>query len=490
MELAERARGQIWDGHVTQASLGEPVSADAQDLQASSEVGGGLCGPPGVAADLRAGGRLGHREALHEVGDPFIEGHLAQVHAGVDDDARGAEDRRLQVVQLLERLLEESVLAHHALRVQPPALVEVGRGEHTPQLRRVDAAHHEVPVVAGVRLVDRGRRDAAVVVVLQARVDLLGRRTVGGEGHEEVAGQGVGEGGRRHIGRDAQHRTLEDRARIHGAALALGQADQPPIDQEVAGSLGPDLVGLAHRLLGQGVILVGGGDDLVPVWRACDAVGQHAHLRVQPVELALAHLAQRPGVVGERLPLLEHGRVALLSEDPRAVGLVRERAQEGSPSLERLRDRRPGGAQTVLELERRDLVGQELADVAGAALRRGGRPVDDQRVRKRRVQVGAALLQQTGGPGQAGAGGLDEVLIRAQSMQEQREQAVGDGARVGERVAAPASPFRLDQAPAQHRDGKVTVDPLVGGQVRVRQRLESPQVRRHVRIPQLEGVRG
>ena len=112
------------------------------------------------------------------------------------DDPRRAEDRRLEVLELLERILEEAALAHHALGVERPTLAEVGRAQHQAELGRVDLAPGDVPVVAGIGLVDGRRRDA--VLLFEARRFWMSSSDVpsGAIGHEEVARSAVGEGRR------------------------------------------------------------------------------------------------------------------------------------------------------------------------------------------------------------------------------------------------------------------------------------------------------
>ena len=147
------------------------------------------------------------------------------------------EQRRVEVVELVDRLLEEAPLAHHAFGIQRPALAEVGRREDlaarpTGCALRITRCQWW----PGIGLVDRGRRDRPVGVVRQPRLDLLLRGAVGRERHEEVALPAVRERRRRDVRRDAEDRALEHGRRDDGAPLARGQRDQARLG---AGSRGP-----------------------------------------------------------------------------------------------------------------------------------------------------------------------------------------------------------------------------------------------------------
>ena len=80
----------------------------------------------------------------------------------------------------------------------------------------------------GIRLVHRGRRDAARCSWPRAAsATSSGGVPSGAIGHEEVAAERVAEGRRAAVRRDGEHRTLEERRRLDRAALAVGQRHQP-----------------------------------------------------------------------------------------------------------------------------------------------------------------------------------------------------------------------------------------------------------------------
>src|SRR2546421_7809930 len=108
----------------------------------------------------------------------------------------------------MSRVRKETLLAHDTLSVKTPALREV-RGEVRPaNVRAVLLGHDEVPVVAGIRLVYRGRRYAGAAIPLEALLNLLGRRAVRRVGHEEVAVERIAESGRLVVARNRLDRPL------------------------------------------------------------------------------------------------------------------------------------------------------------------------------------------------------------------------------------------------------------------------------------------
>src|SRR5688572_19755468 len=187
------------------------------------------------------------------------------MQARVDDDARGAEDRGLELVEDLLRILEEPLLAHHPLSVERPALREVRRAERLAHLRRVGRGHDEMPVVAGIGLVHRRGRDAVAAVPLEPALYLLLGRPVGWEGHEEVARERVGERGWTVVRGDREDRALEVRRRLDEAALAGRQRHEAALAQERPRALGPFLVLAAHALRILGVMLVQPLEEADPV---------------------------------------------------------------------------------------------------------------------------------------------------------------------------------------------------------------------------------
>src|SRR5439155_22988471 len=120
--------------------------------------------------------------------------------------------------------------------------------EDAADVRWVLLRHHQMPVVPGIRLVDRGRRDARAAVALEALLHLLRRRAVGRERDEEVSVQRVLERGWPVVRRDRGDRALERRRRLDRALLSGRERDETGVLQEGAGPLGPLLVLLAHAL--------------------------------------------------------------------------------------------------------------------------------------------------------------------------------------------------------------------------------------------------
>src|SRR5262249_28056043 len=94
----------------------EPV-ADAEDFQTPGEAGGGRRRPGAVAGYFSSGGGLRKIGAvLHEV-DGFVERHVTDVQAGIDNDARGSEEGRFVLRHLLPWVGEKALLTHQLLRV-------------------------------------------------------------------------------------------------------------------------------------------------------------------------------------------------------------------------------------------------------------------------------------------------------------------------------------------------------------------------------------
>ncbi len=284
--------------------------------------------------------------------------------------------------------------------------------------------------MARVGLVDRRRGDRPVRVVRQSRLDLGLRRAVGRERDEEVALPAVRERRRRDIRGDAQDRTPEDRGRDDVAGLARRQRHQAGLGQEGAGPGGPLGVRLEHRLLGRRVALVVLVEDLDVVGVSGGIPGERRHLGVEPVELRLPAGAQRAGVVAQHLALLEDPRVAVLAQLPGPVGSSEEGLEVRDPAVEMRRGRLRRRAQAFLAARVLDIPPDEVADVARGASRRVRAALDDQRVGEVRVEVRDPRVDGPLHLPQARDRRVDQVGLRAQPMEEQREQAAGDGTRV------------------------------------------------------------
>ena len=300
---------------------------------------------------------------------------------------------------------------------------------------------------------------------------------------------------RRDIRRDAQDRTPEDRGRDDVAGLARRQRHQARLGQEGAGPGGPLGVGLEHRLLGRRVALVVLVEDLDVVGVAGGIPGERRHLGVEPVELRLPAGAQRAGVVAQHLALLEDPRVAVLAQLPAPVGSSEEGLEVRDPAVEMRRGRLRRRAQAFLAARVLDIPPDEVADVARGASRRVGAALDDQRVGEVRVEVRDPGVDGPLDLPQARDRRVDQVGLRAQPMEEQREQAARHGTRVLHRVPLPGLERREDQPPPQDRAREVAVDGVVdrerlpvGGDLA--DALQPTEVRPGVGLAPPEGVGG
>ena len=116
------------------------VGAQLEEQRATEQVRQGIGRPVGVPLDLGAG--VGPLEArlLDEEVDRLVDGQLAAVQPDVEDDPAGPPDRVGVEHQPEARVVVEAVLAHHQLRVHPPALDELGGVGHQPGQRRMRRA--------------------------------------------------------------------------------------------------------------------------------------------------------------------------------------------------------------------------------------------------------------------------------------------------------------------------------------------------------------
>ncbi len=332
----------------------------------------------------------------------------------------------------------------------------------------------------------RGGRDLAPCVRGEALLDLRFGRPVRRERHEEVAEQGRGKGRRRGVGGDAQHRTLKHRRRLDKTPFAVGHRGEAGCHEELARPLGPGLVTGPHRLFGRRVVAVGRLEHRRPVATSVDAARQVAHLGVQAVVFGLPELAQTAGVERQRFALAQEPRVALLAELPCPSGAAGEVVEEGDPALERLGGTRARGGDEVTLGAGREVGRQELAEVPDAAPRGSGATRDDQRVRQIGRQVGHALFQGPRRFREPSGRRRRELGLGTKPVEEQTEDALQHRARVGLWVAPPALPVGQDLAAAEHRDGKVAIDPLLLVEVRVGHALEPLPPARGVRVTTAE----
>ena len=97
--------------------------------------------------------------------DRFTERDLAPVHPHVQDDPARPPDRVGMHDDPEARVVVEAVLAHHQLRVHPPALGEFRRVGQQASERWMTPSRVQLQVVAGIRLVDAGVADRGEVVL-------------------------------------------------------------------------------------------------------------------------------------------------------------------------------------------------------------------------------------------------------------------------------------------------------------------------------------
>ena len=232
---------------------------------------------------------------------------------------------------------------------------------------------------------------------------------------------------------------------------------------------------------------VGRGQQGFHVSGASGAAGEVAHLGGEPVVLRLAADAQAAGIVGERLALAQQARVALLAELPgarRPAGQVlQERAERLQGNGGGLAGR--GHASAVGRVG--DLAGQQVAHVSRQGPGGAERAAHDERMGHRRLQVGAPVLQGPRGLLQAGDRRRGELGLGPQAVQEQAEQPVGDGVRVGQRVATPVGPVGQDQPPAEDGPDEVAIDRLGGREIRRGHVVQAGQPAHRRRVARLEG---
>ncbi len=210
-----------------------------------------------------------------------------------------------------------------------------------------------------------------------------------------------------------------------------------------------------------------------PVVGARDLAREPAQLRGEEVVLLASALAERARVVGEQLLLLEQRGVQLLADGVVAGGLVLLLDEESGERLERVARLGADGRELlprrgVLHLER-----HELARVLrrGAGLADGAVDVDPRNDRE--VEVVHALAQRAGDLGQPGARGVGQILLGAQLVEEEREDALQSRVQVGRGLALPIPPRRRQLAPAQDRAREVAVDPLGRRERVIGERAES-----------------
>ena len=442
----------------------EPARADLHDLEHAGEVARGLRRPRAVAADLGARVRLGQIPLLDHVLGGFVEGHLVHVQARVDDDARRAEDRRLVLVEQVLRIGEESLLAHHALGIERPALVEVRRSEHAADRRCIALRHHQMPVVSGICLVHRGGRDAGAAVALQSLLNFFGGRAIGRVGDEEVAPQRVLECRRPLVRGDREDRPLERRRGLDGALLALRQRDQRGVSKERARLLRPLLVFRAHAFGGRRVDLVQSITGLLPR-PAVDLLRDAVRLRGEQVPLLAALLAQCARVEREQLLLLKERGVELLADRVVAFRRILALLEECRELFERLAGRRARVGQALPRGRVGHFRGHELARVfrRGLGLTDGALEVDAWRARD--VDVGDAVLDVL----------RDLREPRTARRPQDLSPDEGDGGKARTRRSAPGSdtsragaatsPAAARAAGREHRDEQVPVDRAAAAKV-------------------------
>lgn len=121
MEVAQDLHRHVARIHAGEPAGGEVLLADGEDLETPGEVRGCLRGPPAVAADLGPGDGLWQARLVDHERHALLERHLAQVERRVNDDPRRAEQRRVEVVQLVQWLSKNprSRMTRSAYNAQP-----------------------------------------------------------------------------------------------------------------------------------------------------------------------------------------------------------------------------------------------------------------------------------------------------------------------------------------------------------------------------------
>ena len=397
-------------------------------------------GHAAVAADLGPGGRLGQRRLVDHERRPPRRSVISPMWRRVSTTIRAARKmRRLEVVELLDRVLEEAALAHHALGVQRPALAEVGRASRPRAASdAIGLAHDDVPVVARVRLVDRGRGDRRRSELFdEPLLDLLLGRAVG---RDRARRSGPASGPRTPAARCTTRRrasaagTPGDGSTAH--VSPAGSVTRPVSTQEGARpARSTPRRSSTHRLLGRRVVARsprrGPRASRRCRWRRA------ASARISASRRSYSAWPTR-AARGRRTPSASRScsmpRVALLAvaatcraPGPRASLEVRDPAR---------RDASPPPAPAVAQpfaLARRSSTScqHEVADVAVAASRRAQCRARRSAGARASGRGSRSLRRRRRGTCSSRAiGGVDQVALRAQPVEEQREQAAGDGTRV------------------------------------------------------------
>jgi hypothetical protein len=194
---------------------------------------------------------------------------------------------------------------------------------------------------------------------------------------------------------------------------------------------------------------------------------------------------QTAGVERQCFALAQEPGVALFAElpcPPRAAGEV---VEEGDPALECIGGTRPRGGDEVTVGTGRSSPA-EFAEVAGrrpgATGRRARRPAGA----RDRPTGWPSLFQGPRRVGEPGGRRHRELVLGPKPVEEQTEDALQHRAGVGLWVAPPALPVGQDLASAEHRDGKVAIDPLLLVEVRVGHALEPLPPARGVRVTTAE----
>ncbi len=192
----------------------------------------------------------------------------------------------------------------------------------------------------------------------------------------------------------------------------------------------------------------------------------------------------------DHLALAQLAVVALLAVTPLPTGLLRELLQVRDVLVECRAGDRACGPQAPLLFVRLGLAGEHLAHVAGAGTCRGCAAVDDQLVGQFWIQVCPPVRESRGHLLKSRHGRVDQLGRRPQAVQEQVEEAVQDGARIGHRIPLPCLPVGVDQSSAEGRDGQVTVNAVVQVQLGLIDGLESGEPLGGLSVAAQEGIGG
>ena len=345
---------------------------------------------------------------------------------------------RVQLSELGPRIREVALLAHHALGVEGPTLSEVRGVDELadPAGRRLHRG--EVPVMAGVGLVDGDRGDDVHVVGGKTLRVVGACRPRGGPRHVEVPDAAGAESRGGDVRGDGDDRAQKRRRRLDLAHLALGEADEAVVAQEAAGLPRLVLVAPAHLLEGRGAVLAHRREDGTPRRGVrLDPPGQRVHLRLEFVEGVPAPGAQIRGAAAEQLPLAQQCRVALLADGVAAPRRGGQFGEEGEETPERIGGPRCGGGDLGAGRRVGELGGQHLLEIRDRRLALTDRAADDQRARQLGGEVRPSGLERARHGAQAARRAAGQLRLGEGAVDDEAEDPVEARVEVHRRVPLP-----------------------------------------------------